>query len=165
MRKSSRHSRYRGSCRMSGYYRSADRSSEAKVNKGMEDIDGMHRMSDVRSAIATMSSFRRIDDETEVGMGCWPGLSDDLRATDSIILVGAGEAAKWNGTQKLEKVTKPRIGGILLYIGSSDSVVRIPKAIRTTPKRPATTNGRLRQRWKPEVLFSRWRGSLTACRL
>ncbi len=93
---------------------------KAKINQGTEDIEGTHRMKDVRAAISMMSGFRRIDDETEVGVGCWTGMSDDMRDIDAIILVGAGEAAKWNGTKVLERVRKPRIGGRLLDIGSSE---------------------------------------------
>ena len=94
---------------------------KSKVTKGVEAVDGMYSMSAVRSAISLVSGSRRITDDTEVGVGCWSGMSDDLKETDSIVIVGAGEAAKWNGTKILERVTKPRIGGRLLDMGSSES--------------------------------------------
>lgn len=129
---------------------------KAKVNKGMEDIEGMHRISDVRSAISVMSSYRRIDDETEVGVGCWTGLADDLRDTDSIIMVGAGEAAKWNGTKVLERVLKPRIGGRLLDIGSSEHWYDFTK-LADLLQMAADNSWAYDVAMEAETLFARWR--------
>lgn len=93
----------------------------AMVQKGQGvDDDDRPTLSTVRNAIATVASTRQITDHDEVGVGCWTGLTDDLKAADSIILVGAGEAAKWNGTKQLEKILRPRVGGLLLELGAAE---------------------------------------------
>jgi hypothetical protein len=78
-----------------------------------ETPPGMARMADVKRAIGLLAGYRRIGDETEVGAGCWA-------AGDSVVLVGAGEAAKWNGAGTLEKIAHPRCGERLLELSGSE---------------------------------------------
>jgi plasmid stabilization system protein ParE/5S rRNA maturation endonuclease (ribonuclease M5) len=94
---------------------------KSKIAHSADDKpEGMYTIADVRRAISLLSGYRRIGEDTELGVGCWQGLDETGALTDSVILVGAGEAAKWNGPKQLERITKPRIGGRLLDIGGSD---------------------------------------------
>lgn len=93
---------------------------KAKVCRGEDATGGMHTLAEVKRAISLLSGYRRIGDDTEIGVGCWHGVDDDGELTDAMILVGAGEAAKWNGNKKLELITKPRAGGRLMDIGTSE---------------------------------------------
>lgn len=92
---------------------------KAKVHLGQDDIPGLYKMNDVRQAIACMSGFRRVDGDNESGRGMWRGISDNREPNNSVILVGAGEAAKWNGDKTLHRIIKPRSEGRILDLGSS----------------------------------------------
>ena len=96
---------------------------KAKVTRGSDDEPppGVYRMMEVRSAIGLLAGFRRLGDDSEAGPGCWQGQDDAGSPTESIVVVGAGEAAIWNGTGSLERIQEPRADGRLLDIGSSDS--------------------------------------------
>jgi len=91
---------------------------KAKVSDGNESGEG-YSISQVRKAIALTAGYRRLENDAESGPGCWEGQSRPDGPNDSIILVGAGEAAKWDG-RALERITRPECGGRLLDIGSSD---------------------------------------------
>ena len=66
---------------------------------------------------------KRINDDTEAGVGTWEGLSDAGIPDDSIILVGSGNALRWNAAGPVETIIRPRIGGRLIDIGGSGAVV------------------------------------------
>ena len=89
------------------------------VHQGSDDIPGIYTLKDVRQAIAVVSGFRRVGDGNESGRGMWRGINDDREPNNSVILVGAGEAAKWNGDKILHRIIKPRSEGRILDLGSS----------------------------------------------
>ena len=81
---------------------------------------GFHKVGAVREAIAYIAGRRRLGEDSESGVGVWPGKSDDGDETDALIFVGAGEAAVLNGKPELLHVTRPRYGGRLLNLSGSD---------------------------------------------
>lgn len=94
---------------------------KAKVFTGKNKVpEGMHQMSDIRNAIALASGFRRVTDDSEVGRGIWQGIDDAGEPNKTVVLVGAGEAARWNGDKILHRVLVPRSEGRILDLGSSE---------------------------------------------
>ena len=94
---------------------------KAKIYTGKDEVpEGMHSMSDVRKAVALASGFRRVTDDSEVGRGIWQGIGDDGEPNHTVVLVGAGEAARWNGDKILHRVLVPRSEGRILDLGSSE---------------------------------------------
>ena len=77
----------------------------------------MVRLADVKQAIALAASDKR--DMDELGSGVWEGRSDGV-TRDSIVLVGAGEAAIMNGSGTIDRLTRPQFGAHVLSLGSSD---------------------------------------------
>jgi hypothetical protein len=75
---------------------------------------GTFPLSEVKDAIALLAGYRMIGDDTELGVGCWAGKDEDGSIHPSVVLVGAGEAAEFNGKMVLEKITHPRCKGNLL---------------------------------------------------
>lgn len=86
----------------------------SKVHEANEEVPGMWHLRVVREAIAVTAGQRRLADNAARGRGAW--LGDD----DAIVLVGAGEAAVWNGHTSLHRVTRPRACGLLLDISSKE---------------------------------------------
>lgn len=88
-----------------------------KIHLGKDDVPGMYRMTQVREALAGLggkSDARR----NARGQGCWPG--EDVLIPDHppIVLVGAGQAAVFNGKGVLEKFKTPFVSGITADIDS-----------------------------------------------
>lgn len=81
--------------------------------------DGTWRMSEIREAIATLAGYRRIDDQSELGVGVWECRSAS-REEPSVVLVGAGEAAILNGAPGLQRQTRPEYGDHILELSASD---------------------------------------------
>ena len=79
---------------------------------------GMVSLLDVRNAIALLGGCKVIGEQTEIGTGVWQGMDTDGTDHPSVVLVGSGEAAEFNGTMKLEKITHPRCKGHLLDFDS-----------------------------------------------
>lgn len=95
---------------------------KAKVIRGDSDdkVEGTYTMQEVRQAIALMAGFRRINEmDAESGAGVWEGIDNHGSPDNSVVLVGSGEAAKWNGDAKLHRIMRPRAGGRILDIGTS----------------------------------------------
>lgn len=70
---------------------------------------------DVREAIATIAASVRSDRVVECGHGVWMGQSSlDGEPTDSVIVVGGGEVARYNGDTKLKQVFDARIDGLVV---------------------------------------------------
>lgn len=88
------------------------------VHQGAQSVPGMFRFADVKEAIGELAGYRRVDAGVS-GPGCWQGLDQAGKPTDSIILVGAGEAAVRNGRPGLTKIVRPRYGGRLIDISTS----------------------------------------------
>ena len=89
------------------------------INRTKEYIIGQYTVDQVREAIGMLAGYRRIKDESERGVGVWQGKSIVGEKTDTVILVGAGEAARLNGKPLLTKITTPRADGLLLDLSSS----------------------------------------------
>jgi hypothetical protein len=88
------------------------------VRRKTEDIPGLVDVNDVKSAIAMVSSYeRRLDRYTRPGVGCCAGIDETGREHNSVVLVSAGEAAEFNGSQELERVDQPRCRGQILNLG------------------------------------------------
>lgn len=129
----------------------------ANVQKGNGDADDDRpTLTQVRNAIAAVASTRQITDHDEVGVGCWTGLTDDLKEADSIILVGAGEAAKWNGTKVLERILRPRVGGLLLELGAAEHWYEYEK-LAELMQQAGDPLWSYNVVLEAESLFSRWR--------
>lgn len=91
-----------------------------KVHLSSDEIPGSYPLAEVKKAIALASGYRRIDMGNESGRGVWRGIGNNREPNQSVILVGSGEAAKWNGKKILERITKPRSEGRILDLGCSD---------------------------------------------
>lgn len=76
--------------------------------------DSLFPLNDYKRAIAMMAGYRLIGDDTELGVGCWEGKTSAGEKHPSVVVVGAGEGAEWNGEQKFNKITHPRCRGNLL---------------------------------------------------
>lgn len=74
---------------------------------------------DVRKAFAFAACTRRGKDD-ERGIGIWQGLDDFGNETETIVLVGDSEAARWNGDQVLRKIMAPRADGLVLDFGAGE---------------------------------------------
>ncbi len=85
-----------------------------------KDPDGetTFNMEDVREAIALAASKRRGKSD-ERGIGIWQGLDDQQNQTDTVVLVGNTEAARWNGDRVLRRIIAPRADGLILDFGSA----------------------------------------------
>lgn len=91
------------------------------VYEGDDDSpEGMYKLKAVRQAIASLSGYRRIDDQSELGVGIWEGRGDDNQH-DSILMINAGECAVLNGKPHLVKHVLPRYGDQILDLSSSHS--------------------------------------------
>ena len=77
-----------------------------------EDRDSI-RLADVRDAILLLTGYLPIEEGEIREAGVWRGQSLDGAQSDTIILVGAKEAAKWNGDQILHRVDTPRMEGVI----------------------------------------------------
>ncbi len=85
-----------------------------------DEKPGMVTLPEVKNAIALLGGYKRISDQTELGAGCWPGMTEIGEEYPSVVIVGSGEAAEWNGTMTLERIDHPRSKGHLLDFESSD---------------------------------------------
>jgi len=80
---------------------------------------GQHPMSVVRDAIAMLAGHWRIGDDVKLGMGCWPASRPNGHVDNSVIIVGAGEAAEWDG-ENLKLLKHPRHKNHILDISGSE---------------------------------------------
>ena len=84
---------------------------KTKVHEAVDIPPGSHHFKQVKRAIAVLGGETRILDDVWRGVGCWPGDSGET------VLVGAGQAAVWDG-QKLHRIEKPRAAGLFLDLSS-----------------------------------------------
>lgn len=87
---------------------------EHVIKSNENDVPGVFPFSAVRESIAILAGYRTISDQTELGVGCWEGIEKSTPDELSIVLVGVGEAAYWNGDRKLHHIDYPRAKGHLL---------------------------------------------------
>ena len=80
---------------------------------------GMYTLKRVKNAIAHLAGYRRVTEDSELGIGCWEGRSDG-KTRDSVVLVNAGEAAILNGSLGLRKEMNPVFGRTMLDLSSSE---------------------------------------------
>jgi hypothetical protein len=78
-----------------------------------DEKPGMVALPKMREAIALLGGFKQIGDQTEIGAGCWAGVTDEGDDQQSVVVVGNGEGAQWNGST-LEYINHPRCQGHLL---------------------------------------------------
>lgn len=81
-------------------------------------------VSEVRNAICFVAGQRRLGEQSLSGVGVWNSLNaegEEDEKSSAVILVGKGEAAKWNGSKKLERYFDPEIGGRLLQLNNSEA--------------------------------------------
>lgn len=77
---------------------------------------------DAQRAIAMLSGYQRIGEQTELGVGCWSGQNEDGSEHDSVVIIGAGEAAEWDPARgTLERILHPRCRGRILDFDSAAS--------------------------------------------
>lgn len=88
------------------------------LTKDVQDESTEMSVDDARKAIALEASKLRHSQLNECGQGIWMGRDLEGEPTGSIILVGAGEAARYNGDQKLREILVPRIDGLVLDMSS-----------------------------------------------
>ncbi len=82
-----------------------------KIHTARDEVPGQFHISEVKAAIGMMSGFEK--SRRKIGQGCWAGIDTNRRPDGSVILVGEGEGARWDG-EKLERLTRPRVGGHVL---------------------------------------------------
>ena len=82
-----------------------------RIHTARDEVPGQFHLSQVKAAIGLMSGFEK--SRRKIGQGCWAGIDANRRPDGSIVLVGEGEGARWDGS-KLEKITRPRVGGHVL---------------------------------------------------
>ena len=87
---------------------------EYVLKSKVDDVPGTYSFNEVREAIALLAGYRTIGDRTELGVGCWEGIERGSVDEVPIVLVGAGEAAYWNGDRVLHRIDYPRAKGHLL---------------------------------------------------
>jgi hypothetical protein len=90
-----------------------------RIHQGNEDVPGMYTARQVREAISLLAGRERIDDHSICGMGCWA--TDEEESISSVVLVGGGEAAEWNGTGALTRISSPRCGKRILGINKAEN--------------------------------------------
>lgn len=88
----------------------------ASANDG-DPIAGPWSMADVRRALSLLSSNRRGKSD-ERGIGVWQGLDERGNETNTVVLVGNSEGARWNGDQVLRRIIAPRADGLVLDFGA-----------------------------------------------
>jgi hypothetical protein len=93
---------------------------EYVIKSIQDDLPDVYSFAEVREAIAILAGFRTIGDQTELGVGCWEGVENARDGEMSVVLVGAGEAAYWNGDKKLYRIDYPRAKGHLLDFESGE---------------------------------------------
>lgn len=81
---------------------------------------GMFSIDRIRESIAFAAGRRRLSDDAKSGVGIWPGKTEDGVENDSLVFVGAGEAAVLNGKPELQRLEMPRYGGRVLDLSASD---------------------------------------------
>lgn len=81
---------------------------------------GMFSLDRIKESIAFAAGRRRLSDDAKSGVGVWPGKTDDGIENDSLVFVGAGEAAVLNGKPELQRLEMPKYGGRILDLSSSD---------------------------------------------
>jgi len=93
--------------------------AKAHVVKDPSTEDEM-TIQQVKEAIATIAASVRSDKVTECGQGIWVG-KDPLTgdSTDSIVIVGGGEAARYRNGE-IEQLFEPRLEGIVLDMSNQN---------------------------------------------
>jgi len=81
-------------------------------------IAGRYQVSQARDAISLLAGYERID-QKEKGVGIWSGVDDFGDRTDTVVLVGAGDAARLNGEAMLRRLRSPRSDGLMLDLSST----------------------------------------------
>jgi len=99
--------------------------AKERIAKSKEEAEGStdtFLLSEVKEAISLLAGYKTLSDECELGMGCWHGETITGEAYPSVVLVGKGEAAEWNGDKVLRKIEHPRCRGhILDFESAADS--------------------------------------------
>lgn len=132
---------------------------KARVMKGMkDDLPGMYSLEDVKESIALLAGYRPIGETMGLGAGCWQGMNEAGDHDDSIVLVGAREAAEITAAGEMTRITYPRCRGHLLEFDTGDigwydfcSLQDAYNAMRANPDLAKITKNDLINLW------SKWR--------
>lgn len=90
-----------------------------KVHLGVDNIPGMYKIHEVADAIATVGGYCQTQGSSK-GRGCWSGYDSKDPMHKSIVLVGAREAAVFNGKGKIEMHDTPFVSGLTINIGNDE---------------------------------------------
>ncbi len=131
--------------------------ARSAINKSSEPIEGQYSLNQIKESIGMLAGFRRIKEDGLCGIGVWQGKSIRGEESQSVILVGAGEAARLNGDRKLRRITSPRADGLLLDLSKSDGWYDFDH-LAPLVERAYTDKGWVREAIDEMVaVFSRWR--------
>lgn len=75
-------------------------------------------MQDVRRALSMAAASRRGKND-ERGIGVWQGLDEQGNETETVVLAGNTEGARWNGDKVLRRIIAPRADGLVLDFGAA----------------------------------------------
>ena len=113
-------------------------------------------LADVREAIALAASGRRASDK-ERGVGIWQGIDELGNETDSIVIVGSTEAARWDGDQVLKQIIAPQCDGLTLDFGSGSHDWYHFETLEANLKAAVDEDWRRTAIDQAKQLFQRWR--------
>ncbi len=119
--------------------------------------EGMYTMQQVREAIALLAGYKSLSDESELGVGCWPGATQTGEEYPSVVMVGRGEAAEWNGDARLRHIDHPRCRGHVLDFESAGVDWYEYKALAALCEQAKDPAWRERVLLDVLALFQKWR--------
>lgn len=124
------------------------------VDESGDDPFGKCSLTQVRNTLCLLAGHRRVGEDDLLGPGCWQPLDDHGDDTPGVLLVGAGEAAHWDGAD-LHRIKSPVACGRMLDLSSPNpwyDFDNLQAALRGySPEKAIATIDRAAQ------LFARWR--------
>lgn len=129
------------------------------LRPGSEPVQGTPSWSveSYRDAIALVSSFREIRDETELGVGCWSGANEDGSESDSVVIVNSGEAAEIFPNGQINRITHPVCRGHLLDLDAGGKPWYEIGELSTLLQQATNLEWRLKVFHELIDLFGRWK--------
>lgn len=90
------------------------------VYEGQDDSpDEMFKIKDVKHAISTLAGYRRVSEDSELGLGVWESSPGEDHPS-SILMVNSGSVSIYNGSLQLEEQNTPRYGDTIVDISTSE---------------------------------------------
>lgn len=84
-----------------------------------EPVEDMVSLIQVKDAISFLAGYHRLDSEHGAGIGTWGGRNGANNDDGSVVLVGCGEASRYDKDGTFERVLHPRCGSRLLDFSSA----------------------------------------------